>query len=227
LLKPDANDLYAVSIQNGNMDKLDTVGGIRRVTSGTRPTAPLVDSTIHETDTGKILTWDGDSWEEVFDPADYVPPPAAIVPPTFIGGKRYDGSSAVLATLGNNANETLTGMDTGTRAVEANTAYSVNAAVDFDSTVAGDRFDFRLRLTDVTGTVLALSNNVLFSTAATRQTLYLEGYHLQGAAPGNIFVVVTMQRRSGTGTGRIYKSTTTRPWTRVDRLGASSLWTQV
>lgn len=226
-LKPDPDDLYNVSITNGNSDIADAVGGIRRVTSGTRPSGPLIDTAIFETDTEKILVWDGDSWETIFDPADYVPPAAPTVPPVLIGGKRYDGGSAVLTTLPNSATETLTGMDTGTRAVEANTCYRVVANIDYDSTVAGDRFDFRLRLTDLTGTVLGLVNNRAFTTTGARETLNIEGMHFQGAAPGSILCVATMQRRSGTGTGRIYRSTTTRPFIRLERLGASSLMTQV
>jgi hypothetical protein len=55
----------------------------------------------------------------------------------------------------------------------------------------------------------------------------MEGIHRQGASAGTITAVATMQRRSGTGTGRIYKSTTTRPWIRLERLGLTTLLTQV
>lgn len=218
LRKPDPNDLYDVGIANFNMDALDKVGGITRVTSSTRPSTPLADQAIYETDTGRIMVWNaaGPAWVNL--------PLTADRP--LVGGKRYDGSSAVLTTLPNSTVETLTGMDTGSLALEANTSYSVKAAIDWDSTVAADRFDFRLRLTNVSGTVIALVNNQLFQTSAIRETLYMDGLLLQGSA-GSVTVVATMQRRSGTGTGRIYKSTTTLPWIRIEKMGATSLLTQV
>jgi hypothetical protein len=229
LLKPDAADLYTVTIHNGNMDILNSIGGIQLCTSGTRPGTPYPDQAIKETDTGRIYVWNaaGPAWVEIFDPADYTPP--APVPETrkLVGGKRYDGSSVVLTTGPNSTTEVITGMDTGTLAVEANTAYIVKATIDWDSTVAADRFDFRIRLTDATGAVLSLKNNQLFQTAAVRETTYLEGLHLQGASAGSIIAVATVQRRSGTGTARIYKSTTTRPSIRLERLGATSQMTQV
>jgi hypothetical protein len=226
LLKPDASDLYNVGIQNGNMDILNQIGGIQLCTSGTRPGSPYPDQAIRESDTGRIMVWNGTTWTEIFDPTDYTYTPP-VIPPTLIGGKIYDGSSAVMTTLPNSTVETLTGMDIGTLAVEANTSYVVKAAIDWDSSVAADRFDFRLRLTNVSGTVLALVNNQLFQTATVRETLYMEGIHRQGASAGTITAVATMQRRSGTGTGRIYKSTTTRPWIRLERLGLTTLLTQV
>jgi hypothetical protein len=80
LLKPDSTDLYNVGIPNGNMDRLDAVGGIQRCLSTSRPSTPFQDQAIKETDTGKILVWapgSPGSWVTIFNPSDYIytPPP--------------------------------------------------------------------------------------------------------------------------------------------------------
>ncbi len=219
LLKPDEDDLYNIGIPNSNMDILEAVGAApQRVTSSTRPSTPVRRQVIIETDTGRIMQWDGDSWEIV-----YAPP---TIPAVLIGGKRYDGADNTLTTLPNSTAETLSGMDTGSLALVANTAYRVVAVVEWDSSVAADRFDFRIRQTDVTGTIIGLKQNVLFQTSGVREQLYLEAPYYRGGTDGSVTFVLTMQRRSGTGTGRIYRTVQVRPSIRVERLGATSLLAQ-
>lgn len=63
LTKPDGEELYNIGIHNGNYDKIDARYGITFCTSGTRPGTPATKQPIFETDTGRTLVWDGDSWE--------------------------------------------------------------------------------------------------------------------------------------------------------------------
>lgn len=55
--------LDVVTGVNNNLDKLDLDASIRVVTSGTRPSTPFTGQRIYETDTLKILIWDGSAWQ--------------------------------------------------------------------------------------------------------------------------------------------------------------------
>lgn len=57
LLKPDANDLYNISVFNGNVDIIDTIGRITVCTSITRPATPYPYQPIFETDTDLLRVW--------------------------------------------------------------------------------------------------------------------------------------------------------------------------
>lgn len=219
LLKPDANDLYNVGIPNGNMDILEAVGAApQRVTSATRPSTPKRRQIIVETDTGRIMQWDGDSWEIVYSPP--------VITSPLVGGNRYDGTDNTLTTLAVNGTEQLTGQSSGSLALEANTAYMITAIAEWDSTVQTDRYDFKIRVTDTAGVVRGLKQNVGMFSSGVREQLHLQGQHHQGAA-GSVTFVLTMQRRSGTGGGRVYRSTWARPCVIVEKMGATGLITSV
>jgi hypothetical protein len=47
---------------NGNMEILDDIVGTPVVTSGTRPSTPYVGQPIYESDTKRIVVWDGSAW---------------------------------------------------------------------------------------------------------------------------------------------------------------------
>lgn len=59
------HSIAAIDFREANSHVNDPVQHLTVVTSGARPPTPVVDQTILERDTGRILRWDGDSWEEV------------------------------------------------------------------------------------------------------------------------------------------------------------------
>lgn len=66
LSKPDENELMSPPNVdrdwNDPMDTLDSHGGMLDCTSGTRPANPYLGQLIRETDTSKLLVWNGSSW---------------------------------------------------------------------------------------------------------------------------------------------------------------------
>lgn len=209
LLKPDQIDLYSIAIPNGNMDILDRVGGITFATSTTRPALPFMNMSIFETDTGYHMVWDGDSWERIS--------------PGAVGGRRYEAANNILTTAVNNANEQLTGMETGLLDIIANRYYKITFLVEYDSTVANDKIIWRIRSTDLLGTQwTALQSDPVLSTAIRQQDLVMATV-ISGAVLTSSRFVLTMQRNAGTGTPRIYRSNTTRPFALVELMGHSSL----
>jgi hypothetical protein len=80
--KPDTEDLYAVTVQNGNWDKAEagmialaaSSGGFTFCTSTTRPATPAAGKLIYETDTRRGYIWNSTVWFQMFGP----PAPVAL-----------------------------------------------------------------------------------------------------------------------------------------------------
>lgn len=74
--KPDTQDLYDVTIQNGNWDKAEagliaiaaSTGGVTFCTSVTRPGSPANGRMIYETDTRRMYLWNGSIWFQIAGP---------------------------------------------------------------------------------------------------------------------------------------------------------------
>lgn len=64
LSKPDSNELMSQLDRDWNdpMDTIDSHAGFFECTSGTRPSNPYIGMGILETDTTKILIWNGSAW---------------------------------------------------------------------------------------------------------------------------------------------------------------------
>jgi hypothetical protein len=67
LEKPASSDFVNIAVLNQNFDDIDAAVGAKIVTSITRPVSPYSGMFIYETDTDKILVYDGatSSWEGV------------------------------------------------------------------------------------------------------------------------------------------------------------------
>jgi hypothetical protein len=68
LYKPAADGSELVNVVtdlNNNMDSIDAKMGAFVCTSGTRPGSPYNGQFIRETDTGKLMLWDGSGWRQV------------------------------------------------------------------------------------------------------------------------------------------------------------------
>lgn len=67
LQKPDASDFVNIAVLNQNFDDIDESVGAFICTSTTRPAAPYSSMFIYETDTDKILVYNGatSAWEGV------------------------------------------------------------------------------------------------------------------------------------------------------------------
>jgi hypothetical protein len=68
LYKPDSAGIEFVNVVtdvNNNFDSLDAKMGAFACTSATRPGTPYNGQFIRETDTGKLMLWDGASWKQV------------------------------------------------------------------------------------------------------------------------------------------------------------------
>lgn len=70
LRKPDpdpitGDDVDAALDINANMDKIDAAVGCAVCTSGTRPGSPFQGQLIFETDTGKVLVYNGSTWKHI------------------------------------------------------------------------------------------------------------------------------------------------------------------
>lgn len=67
LVKPDPQELYDISVANGNMDIVDDNVGVTFCTSTTRPPSPKPRRIIFETDTLKAFGWTGTDWIQIAD----------------------------------------------------------------------------------------------------------------------------------------------------------------
>lgn len=67
LTKPDGSDQFSRAILNANSDKLDSQPGLWVCTSTTRPawTTAQKGQCISETDTRRIMHWDGSAWHDI------------------------------------------------------------------------------------------------------------------------------------------------------------------
>jgi hypothetical protein len=68
LYKPAADGSELVNVVtdlNNNLDSIDAKMGAFVCTSGTRPGSPYNGQFIRETDTGKLMLWDGTAWRQV------------------------------------------------------------------------------------------------------------------------------------------------------------------
>lgn len=78
LIKPaTSGEAVDVSQLNTNADTIDQHIGFRQVTSGTRPATPFRGLMIEETDTGKLLWWNGVTWKAIKEDSGWVVPTLA------------------------------------------------------------------------------------------------------------------------------------------------------
>lgn len=77
LEKPDGGDTQDISKINANLDKLDLYNGLHQCTSGTRPASPWRGLLAEETDTGKIIRWNGSAWVTLYYDSGWLTPTLA------------------------------------------------------------------------------------------------------------------------------------------------------
>ncbi len=175
LIKPASNELYDLTVTNGNADKIDAFFGVTICTSGTRPSSPAVKQQIFETDTQKGYAWDGDSWEQIstlIPPAQPNNPAATIANLTDGATVAVDAAAAKLQRLSANGNRTLS---SPTNAVDGRYLTIAHKAVGGARTLTlatGTAGSYKFG-TDITGLTATLSGatdyiGVLYDLAATR-----------------------------------------------------------
>lgn len=205
--QPLQTELWDIQHQNYNWGQLDGTLGCVHCTSTTRPASPKNRQIIYETDTGRTWSWNGTAW--------------VCIAPGGVGGKRYDSANVVLTTLANNTTEQLTGMETGAFNLEANRIYRVTFLVEWDSTVANDRFLFRIRRATLAGTQIGSEQSEAILNIASREHSVVNGLYVTTTAETGTTFLLTSARSAGTGTNRIYKSNSTRPYGLIELVGAS------
>lgn len=211
LLKPDAADLYDVGIDNGNMDKLDRVGGLTFCTSVTRPVDPFDGMEIYETDTSLHYAWQAGS------PGEWV----QITSGSIIG-QRYDFPNNTLTTMVNNTTEQLTGMGTGALVIPPNRSVLVRAYVEYDDVTNGI-LTWRIRTNDLAGGAWGTKRGRPQVASADRQHEMIEAYVAVGVSGFSGQYVLTAQRAATNATvPRIYRSNVGRPFMYAEVKGHSS-----
>lgn len=79
---PGTGDPVDVSKLNQALDKIDAAIAPANITSSTRPATPYTNQVIRESDTGKLLVWEGSSWAVFYDPSAW----AQVSSPTLTWG---------------------------------------------------------------------------------------------------------------------------------------------
>ena len=224
LVKPDPEDLYSLSVWNGNSDKLDAAVGVIVCTSSTRPSTPWNGMSIYETDTQALKVWDGDSWEGnspgiLIGLSSAKPNPVQPnqmfyeidtgltvvwngttwlrINPGLIAARRWGGTAAVLTTTVSNTTEQVTAMETGNVVLPANRAFKMTARIEWDVTgsgAVGSDWNIRLRNGSVSGSIISQVLNEEFTTSGVRQQALLEGISYTTGSDSTVNFIVTMQR---------------------------------
>lgn len=150
LSKPDPNDLYDISIVNGNSDKIDTAIGITFCTSSTRPATPYVGQQIYETDTKRSWVWQSPSWVQLVAP----PIPLTLTDGATISTDVTDRRLFRVTMLGNRTLGATTGAVDGQQAMWALTASGGARTVTL-ATGAAQAFKFGTTITSASITATA------------------------------------------------------------------------
>jgi hypothetical protein len=144
---------------------------------------------------------------------------------TAFGGKRYV-TGGVIAGPTSGGTEALINVNTGALVLEANSEYQVDFSVNYTGTVAGDVFNWIVRETNLSGTVIMQAVEPAIPAAGT-PLIVRRSFIWRTTASVTKTWVGTIQRVTGTGTASITASSNGSTYAIATRLGPNSVITEV
>lgn len=162
------------------------------------------------TTTGLIYVYNGSAWVERDSYA--------------FGGKRFV-SGGTIAGPTSGGTEALINVNTGSLTFEANSEYELEMQVNYNCTVSGDTFNWIIRETNLSGTVIMQAAEP--DVNAGIPLIVSRKFILRTTAAITKTYVGSIQRVSGTGTASITASSNGSTYFIAKRLGPNTIVTEV
>jgi len=140
------------------------------------------------------------------------------------GGRRYVSGSTLATTSG--TTEILTGVDTGTLSLDANSSYLITIQLNMNQSAASDTYNFIVRDTNISGTVRYQAVTPPNGAAGIPLVVKIS-FIWKTTTATSIKWVVSMQRISGSGTASITASSNGSTYAIATKYGPSANITDV